>query len=62
MVNVGHAVCTDWNNGFTFDQTLADAKKGLGLGDTSSAQIIGAATGGLLPAVLQQIRLICSAD
>lgn len=45
MVNVGHAVCTDWSNGFTFDQTLADAKKGLSLSDASSAQIIGAATG-----------------
>ena len=49
MVNVGHAVCTDWNNGFTFDQTLADAKKGLGLSDASSAQIIGAATGVYCP-------------
>jgi hypothetical protein len=49
MVDVGHAVCQDWSNGFTFDQTLADAKKGLGLDDKTSAQIIGAATGVYCP-------------
>lgn len=49
MVNAGHAVCPDWTNGFIFDQTLADAKKGLGLSDASNAQIIGAATGVYCP-------------
>jgi hypothetical protein len=45
MVKVGHAVCTDWKNGFSFDQTLADAKSGLGVDDKTAAQIMGAATG-----------------
>ena len=49
MVKVGHAVCTDWSNGFTFEQTLADAKKGLGIDDKPAAQIMGAATGVYCP-------------
>ena len=49
MVKVGHAVCTDWANGFTFEQTLADAKSGLGLDDKPAAQIMGAATGVYCP-------------
>jgi Protein of unknown function (DUF732) len=46
MIQIGHAVCGDWSKGFTFDQTLADAKSGLPqLADTSIAKIIGVATG-----------------
>lgn len=50
MVQIGHAVCTDWSKGFTFEQTLADAKSGLPqLADTSLAKIMGAATGSYCP-------------
>ena len=46
MVQIGHAVCGDWSKGFTFEQTLADAKSGMPqLADTSVAKIMGAATG-----------------
>jgi Protein of unknown function (DUF732) len=46
MVNIGHAVCTDWSRGMTFDQTFADAKSGLPqLQDSSIATIMGASTG-----------------
>ncbi|WP_068181912.1 DUF732 domain-containing protein [Mycobacterium sp. UM_CSW] len=50
MVQIGHAVCTDWAHGFTFEQTFADAKQGLPqLQDTSLAKIMGAATGVYCP-------------
>ncbi|OBA73942.1 hypothetical protein A5641_00285 [Mycobacterium sp. 1554424.7] len=50
MVQIGHAVCTDWSHGFTFEQTFADAKQGLPqLQDTSLAKIMGAATGVYCP-------------
>jgi Protein of unknown function (DUF732) len=50
MVNIGHAVCTDWSHGMTFDQTFADAKSGLPqLQDASLARIMGAATGAYCP-------------
>ncbi len=50
MVNIGHAVCTDWQHGMTFDQTFADAKQGLPqLQDASLATIMGAATGAYCP-------------
>jgi Protein of unknown function (DUF732) len=50
MVAMGRAVCTDWAKGFTFEQTLADAKSALPqLADTSVAKIMGAATGVYCP-------------
>ena len=50
MIQIGHAVCGDWTKGFTFDQTLADAKSGLPqLADASVAKIMGAATGAYCP-------------
>ena len=46
MLQIGHAVCADWSKGFTFEQTLADAKSAMPqLADTSVAKIMGAATG-----------------
>jgi hypothetical protein len=51
MTQIGHAVCTDWSKGFTFEQTLADAKSGLPqLADASLGKIMGAATGAYCPA------------
>jgi hypothetical protein len=50
MLQIGHAVCSDWSKGFTFDQTLADAKSGLPqLADASIAKILGVATGAYCP-------------
>ena len=50
MVQIGHAVCTDWSRGMTFEQTFADAKSGLPqLQDASIARIMGAATGAYCP-------------
>lgn len=50
MVQIAHGVCTDWSKGFTFEQTLADAKSVLTqLADTSVAKIMGAATGVYCP-------------
>jgi Protein of unknown function (DUF732) len=50
MVQIGHAVCTDWSKGMTFEQTLADAKSGMPqLADTSLAKIMGASTGVYCP-------------
>ena len=50
MVQIGHAVCTDWSKRMTFEQTLADARSGLPqLADTSLAKIMGAATGVYCP-------------
>ncbi|SPM28507.1 DUF732 domain-containing protein [Mycobacterium terramassiliense] len=50
MVQIGHAVCTDWSKGMTFEQTLADAKSGMPqLADASLAKIMGASTGVYCP-------------
>lgn len=50
MTQLGHAVCTDWSKGMTFEQTLADAKTAFTqLADTSVAKIMGAATGVYCP-------------
>lgn len=50
MVQIGHAVCGDWAKGFTFEQTLADAKSGLPqLADASIAKIMGTSTGVYCP-------------
>jgi hypothetical protein len=50
MIQLGHAICTDWDKGFTFDQTLADARTAFTqLSDASIAKIMGAATGVYCP-------------
>jgi hypothetical protein len=56
MPGVGHAVCADWAQGFDLDQTLADVKKGLGLSDTSSGYIIGAATQAYCPQYMSKAQ------
>jgi Protein of unknown function (DUF732) len=50
MIQIGHATCGDFSKGFTFEQTLADAKSALPqLADTSIAKIMGVATGAYCP-------------
>lgn len=50
MIKLGHAVCSDWDKGFTFEQTLADARTAFTqLSDQSIAKIMGAATGVYCP-------------
>jgi hypothetical protein len=46
MIQIAHAVCGDWSQGLTFEQSLANAKSALPqLADTSLAKIMGVATG-----------------
>ena len=46
MIQMGHATCSDWAKGFTFEQTYADAKQALpNLSDGSIGTLLGAATG-----------------
>jgi Protein of unknown function (DUF732) len=50
MIQIGRTVCDNWSQGFTFDQTLANAKSALPhLADTSVGKIIGVATGAYCP-------------
>lgn len=49
MINVGHAVCTDWSAGDTLAQTVGDVSKTLGLSNNGSGTIIGAATAAYCP-------------
>jgi hypothetical protein len=44
MIDVGHAVCTDWANGDTMKQLATDVQKATGLSSNGSGTIIGAAT------------------
>jgi len=49
VIDTGHAVCTDWANGFTFSQEVAEL---VGATDWSLEQagaFIGAATGAFCP-------------
>ncbi len=49
MITLGHAVCTDWSEGATQEQTVADVKKALGLSDSGTGYIVGAATQSYCP-------------
>src|ERR1700739_1271870 len=55
VVNVGHGVCADWANGFTFQQTFADVKT-LQLSDTNSGYLIGAATQAYCPQYISKAQ------
>ncbi len=54
IVNAGHGVCTDWANGATLAQTLADVKGALSLSDGNSGYFIGAATQSYCPQYLSK--------
>jgi Protein of unknown function (DUF732) len=49
MINLGHAVCTDWAGGNSLDQTVADVKNSLGLSDGGTGTLLGAATASYCP-------------
>ena len=49
MVTMGHAVCKDWSDGATQEQTVADVKKALGLSDSGTGYLVGAATQSYCP-------------
>ena len=49
MITLGHAVCTDWSEGATQEQTVADVKKALELSDSGTGYIVGAATQSYCP-------------
>ena len=49
MINVGHAVCSDFAGGDTMSQTVQDVKKSLGLSNSGAGTIIGAAVANYCP-------------
>jgi Protein of unknown function (DUF732) len=49
MIDVGHAVCTDWAGGDTMKQLATDVQKATGLSSNGSGTIIGAATAAYCP-------------
>lgn len=49
MINVGHAVCTDFAGGDTMAQTTEDVKKSLGVGNNGAGSIVGAAVASYCP-------------
>lgn len=49
MINVGHAVCTDFDGGDTAAQTISDVKKSVGLSSGGANIIVGAAVAAYCP-------------
>jgi hypothetical protein len=49
MINVGHAVCTDFDGGDTAAQTIGDVKKSVGLSSGGANIIVGAAVAAYCP-------------
>jgi Protein of unknown function (DUF732) len=49
MINVGHAVCTDFAGGDTMQQTVGDVKKALGVSNNGAGSIVGAAVAAYCP-------------
>jgi hypothetical protein len=49
MINVGHAVCTDFDGGDTMAQTVDDVKKALGVSNNGAGSIVGAAVANYCP-------------
>lgn len=49
MINVGHAVCSDFAGGDTMSQTVQDVKKSLGVSNNGAGTIIGAAVANYCP-------------
>jgi hypothetical protein len=49
MINVGHAVCSDFDGGDTMAQTVGDVKKSLGISNNGAGSIVGAAIAAYCP-------------
>ena len=49
VVETGHAVCQDWDNGATFEQEVADLTSVTSWSDYQAGYFIGAATGAFCP-------------
>jgi hypothetical protein len=49
MINVGHAVCQDFDGGDTMAQTVGDVKKALGVSNPGAGTIVGAAIANYCP-------------
>ena len=49
MIDVGHAVCTDWAGGDTMKQLATEVQTATGLSSNGSGTIIGAATAAYCP-------------
>jgi hypothetical protein len=50
MINVGHAVCQDFDGGDTLAQAVGDVKKSLGVSNGGAGTIVGAAVANYCPA------------
>ena len=55
VIKLGHLVCSDWADGFTFQQVFNDAKN-LNLNDHDTAVFVGAATGAYCPSYLNKVQ------
>jgi hypothetical protein len=55
MIQVGHEICGDFDKGLTYDQSVADTKKGSQLSDASVGKITGAAVGAYCPQYLSKL-------
>lgn len=49
MINIGHAVCTDFDGGDTATQTIGDVKKSLQISSGGANIIVGAAVAAYCP-------------
>jgi hypothetical protein len=49
MINVGRAVCADFDGGDTMAQTVGDVKKSLGVSNNGAGSIVGAAVAAYCP-------------
>ncbi|MBO0680159.1 DUF732 domain-containing protein [Mycolicibacterium sp. S2-37] len=55
VIDTGHAVCTDWDNGFTFSQEVAELVTATGWTLEQSGAFIGASTGAFCPQHMNKI-------
>lgn len=49
VIDTGHAVCQDWDNGASLEQEVADLTSVTGWSENQAATFIGAATGAFCP-------------
>jgi hypothetical protein len=55
VIDTGHAVCTDWDNGFTFSQEVAELVQATDWTLEQSGAFIGASTGAFCPQHMDKI-------
>ncbi|WP_422744683.1 DUF732 domain-containing protein [Mycobacterium sp. WMMD1722] len=55
VIDTGHAVCTDWDNGFTFSQEVAELVGATDWTLEQAGAFIGASTGAFCPQHMNKI-------